>query len=470
VAGDLDTYGHGGGGARLNYVAGIPLSVGSALVALDLLFGADVGSFSRGFTAPNGEKVDSSFTKGSVVGGGDVRIHPPVLGNRLFLTAGVRGSVGGFATAPSTSVSLPPSCTPGDFGQQECEPNAGPKVGNAGTQGLINPKAGSARGASGAALGVEVPVAVGARVLEGGWGSVDLKGGAKFVFNALIPNDGHGISYPSVGGFGEVSVRLGGADALAPKAAPAAPPPPAPKPADKDGDGVPDADDLCPDVPGTKENNGCPAYTASVTDASDSAMPGGRFSVSMDVSAKSDVIVQFKDAGGTLTNAGSASVEKGKSGSEFSAPSKLSSGKYKLVVTMKDPATKSEKVEVKDIVIVEKVDASLAGSFAPGQPPTIQNAKVSGLSKLEGVTYTIEGFDKDNKSVGTLNSDKNWTLGDKRGTRIPLASPEKKGFRKEINYVVTLKNKDGHPIWTGSFEVGESAKPKPWKAPKKSGS
>jgi len=37
-------------------------------------------------------------------------------------------------------------------------------------------------------------------------------------------------------------------------------PPPAPKVAlkDTDGDGVPDIDDLCPDVPGPKENRGCP--------------------------------------------------------------------------------------------------------------------------------------------------------------------------------------------------------------------
>lgn len=42
-----------------------------------------------------------------------------------------------------------------------------------------------------------------------------------------------------------------------------APPPPAPTAPkvalkDSDGDGVPDIDDLCPDVPGVKENRGCP--------------------------------------------------------------------------------------------------------------------------------------------------------------------------------------------------------------------
>ena len=41
------------------------------------------------------------------------------------------------------------------------------------------------------------------------------------------------------------------------------PPPPPPKVAlkDTDGDGVPDIDDLCPDVPGPKENRGCPLNT-----------------------------------------------------------------------------------------------------------------------------------------------------------------------------------------------------------------
>jgi OOP family OmpA-OmpF porin len=41
------------------------------------------------------------------------------------------------------------------------------------------------------------------------------------------------------------------------------PEPVAPKVAlkDADGDGVPDIDDLCPDVPGPKENHGCPVFT-----------------------------------------------------------------------------------------------------------------------------------------------------------------------------------------------------------------
>ena len=47
------------------------------------------------------------------------------------------------------------------------------------------------------------------------------------------------------------------------KEAPPPPPPPQIKVAlkDTDGDGVPDIDDLCPDVPGPKENRGCPLNT-----------------------------------------------------------------------------------------------------------------------------------------------------------------------------------------------------------------
>jgi outer membrane protein OmpA-like peptidoglycan-associated protein len=48
-----------------------------------------------------------------------------------------------------------------------------------------------------------------------------------------------------------------------PPPAPPPPPPPPPKPADRDGDGIPDAEDACPDVPGVRtdnpKTNGCPS-------------------------------------------------------------------------------------------------------------------------------------------------------------------------------------------------------------------
>lgn len=44
------------------------------------------------------------------------------------------------------------------------------------------------------------------------------------------------------------------------RAAPAASPAVAASEPDRDGDGVPDKDDLCPDVAGPKSNNGCPVY------------------------------------------------------------------------------------------------------------------------------------------------------------------------------------------------------------------
>ena len=55
-----------------------------------------------------------------------------------------------------------------------------------------------------------------------------------------------------------------GAREMAPAADPAAGEPPiaplvrVPRPNDRDGDGIPDADDACPDQPGPRENHGCP--------------------------------------------------------------------------------------------------------------------------------------------------------------------------------------------------------------------
>ena len=43
--------------------------------------------------------------------------------------------------------------------------------------------------------------------------------------------------------------------------APVAAPGPAVKAVDSDGDGIPDVDDLCPDVPGTPERKGCPLFS-----------------------------------------------------------------------------------------------------------------------------------------------------------------------------------------------------------------
>jgi hypothetical protein len=188
-----------------------------------------------------------------------------------------------------------------------------------------------------------------------------------------------------------------------------------------------------------------------------------KFLVGVSVSTASKVSVKFKDEAGALTNSNSHLVEEGNSKSEFNVPADLKSGKYKLLITFEDMVTHVKKVEEKEIVIVENVTADLPGSFAPGQPPTIQNVKVNGMEKLEGLTYVIEGFDKDKKSVGTLDStsiakgDKSWTLGEKLGTRVPLTAPGTKGFQKDINYVVTLKNKEGHVVWSGSFEIGQAA-------------
>lgn len=463
--GGLGENGHGGGGARLTYRLGLPLSDGAHKFHLDPLIGADVGHFSKSYVTPGGEDVKSAYTSGGGVIGADLRYTPPILGHRFWMSLGARFLAGGFGTADSASVSLPNTCTPGNLGRGECEPNAGPKTGNAGTAGLWNPKVGSARGTSGLFFGLDIPLTLAGRIATGSWGSADIFGGPMFSYRYLSPKDGNGFGSSGFGGFLGLALRFGGTDSTQPKpvVAPPPPPPPAPKPADKDNDGVADADDKCPDVAGVNENLGCPALIAKVVSSPAGVKAEDKFLVGLEVNTTTKVRVSFKDEKGTLNNSNSVYLDEGKSNSEFSVPAGLKSGKYKLVVTFEDMTTHVKKTEEKDIVIVENVSATLPGSFAPGQPPTIQNVKVNGMEKLEGVTYVIEGFDKDKKSIGTMDSnnvakgDRSWTLNEKTGTRIPLAAPGGKGFQKDVNYVVTLKNKEGLVVWTSSFEVGQAA-------------
>ena len=80
---------------------------------------------------------------------------------------------------------------------------------------------------------------------------------------------GLGIAPGLTRAYGEPSVRylasvewISSHEAPPPPPEPAAPPPPPPPPPDRDGDGILDADDACPDVPGVKtedpKTNGCP--------------------------------------------------------------------------------------------------------------------------------------------------------------------------------------------------------------------
>ncbi len=413
ATGDAGDVGHGETGFGPNYVLGIPLKTGEGLrLHFDGSVGPDFAGGSRDFTTPGGEPVESGYTSIAVAVGAALRLTPPILDHRLWASVGARGLVGGFGTEDSATVSLPTSCTPDAFGRGDCEPGAGSRSGNAGTQGLWNPRVHNARGTSGTLLGLDLILAVGATLARGKWGSLDLSAGPILSFRKLSPGDGDGISDdgPLAGGIIGVAARFGGADSYVPappvKVAKSVTPPPPKPPADKDGDGVPDDKDKCPDVAAAGTPDGCPVV----------ALPPP-------------------------------------------PPDKDNDG---------IPDDKDKCPEVAGVAEMEgcpAMSATLPGSFAPGQPPTVTDIRsAKGQGKLEGVTYVIEAFDADGKSAGQLVvTDKPVTLQENKGARISLKAPDvttagktKKGWQKEINYVVTLRNKEGQAIWTGSFEIGQA--------------
>jgi len=467
----IGDHGHTGNRLTLAYMPGIPLSgpskddKGKWTYTLDGILGLTFGSHSRNYMTPGGEPVESGFRTYAVTPGAHLRITPPSGDKRFYVTPGVRFHVGKFTTPDGGSVSLPPSCSPGDFGRAECEPNAGPRTGNAGTSGLWNKDLGAARETSGLLIGFDALAGLGYRIVKGGSTSIDAQGGFIYSMTHLSPSDGHGLTSSGMGGFLEVIARFGGSDAYVPQKKETPPPaavPPPPPPADKDGDGVPDAEDKCPEVKGVKENFGCLAFEAKIVEAPTSVKSTGAISLQLEVSTKSEVSVQLRGADGKLYNIGSTTIDKGKSVNDFQVPANVPAGKYKLVVTMKDANTKVEKVEERDIAVVERVEWTLPGSFAPGQPPAAQDVRVVGQTKLEGVGYVITAFDKDGKQVGESKvTDKPGNLEDKKGTRIAFKAPEINGkavgWQKEITYRVTLVNRDGNPLDTKSFEMGQAA-------------
>jgi hypothetical protein len=481
--------GHDGGGVSARYVVGIPL--GDSGLYLDPTLGFRVNHGTMTFQTPGGEEGNSSFTSFGATGGADLRLALPVL-NPFWAAVGLRFSVGGFTTPEGGTVSTPASCVPDEFGRADCEPGAGPRTGNAGTKGVYNMRVGNSREASGVALDFDIPVTVGVDVLQDEWGSLGIFGQFIPGITGLLPSDGDGFSFWRLGGGGGLVARFGGSAAEVPAAA---------KSEDKDGDGVTndkdecpgtlagqevdakgcpieeededgdgvaDSEDKCPKVAGTKESGGCPDFAASITSIPESVKPEGKLPIGVNVSADSELSVEFKDAAGKVTNTKPASVKAGESVSEFDVPASLASGKYKVVVTMTDPKTGVKKTEEKEIVIVERVTATLPGSFAPGQPPAVQDIKVVGQPKLEGVSYVIQAKDrKTNEVTESAVAEKPGTIQSGSGTKLSLQAPGGKGFKKETDYTVILKNKDGHVVWTGSFEIGEAPPPPP--APKGGG-
>lgn len=459
--------GHTGNRFTLAYMAGIPLTGGDKKwqLSLDPILGISYAGGSKDYTTPGGEGVQSGYSNILGTLGANLRITPPLGDQRFFFYPGVRFHYGKLSSNKGDTVSLPNQCTPDVFGRGECEPNAGPKTGNAGTNGLYNPELGASRETSGTAAGLGLMLGLGYQVLRGSWGSADLSAGGSYSWTKLSPDDGHGFTTRGPGLFLALAGRFGGSDAYVPEkreTPPAAAVTPPPPPADKDGDGVPDAEDKCPEVKGVKENFGCLAFEAKIIEAPTSVKSTGAISLQLEVSTKSEVSVQLRGADGKLYNIGSTTIDKGKSVNDFQVPANVPAGKYKLVVTMKDANTKVEKVEERDIAVVERVEWTLPGSFAPGQPPAAQDVRVVGQIKLEGVGYVITAFDKDGKQVGESKvADKPGNLEDKKGTRIAFKAPEINGkavgWQKEITYRVTLVNRDGNPLDTKSFEMGQAA-------------
>lgn len=491
---------HGDVRLRADYLLGVPVTKNGKITPT---LGLGIASASRDESTPGGNAFTSGFKSLEIQLGALYQYHMPFF-DRLFVAGGIMGKMGPIWTASADKVNLPGSCTPispknpsdGNFGRAECEPNAGPRQADSGTTSgtLMNYDRGSARETSGLMLGLQIPLRIGIDILRGSWGSMDLRVGPDLNVIKLMPRDGHGFSYVTPGVHGGVVARFGGVDAYVSQGVTTRP--------DQDGDGIPDGDDKCANTPArTKvdatgcaidrdndgiENdkdacpdsagvanadpklNGCPApvapaaapIEASVLSVPASVKPNQDFPLSIEVKSKNklEVSVAFVDKDGKPTNSSKSHlVRSGRGDFPFDVPSSLKAGKYKLVVTFEDPKTGVEKVEEKEIVVVESVTATLPGSFAPGQPPAVQNAKVAGIDKLEGVTYSVEGFDKDNKSVGTASGKNPVTLNEKTGQLIKLDAPGNKGFQKDITYKVTLKNKDGFDVWSGSFVVGQAA-------------
>jgi hypothetical protein len=200
---------HSGGGVRASYVPTWRLTGDSTTLHLDLPVGVEYAHDSRDYQSPGGESFNSTFDRFGLRVVPRLRLVPSFLDRRAFASIGLALGVGGFWTPPSTIVSTPPNCTPGDFGRGDC-PMAGPLSGNGGQTGVENFDQVSSRGTGGAYVSVAAPVAVGGTVARGSWGRADLTAGAEVGYMQLLPNDGHGFGMPFVNFFAGVSGTFGG--------------------------------------------------------------------------------------------------------------------------------------------------------------------------------------------------------------------------------------------------------------------
>lgn len=209
-AGGAGDRGHSGGGARIGYRGSLTLAGGEHRLTLDPSIGLEAGYRSTGFMTPGGEAGTSAFTNVGAILGADLRYAPPILEHRLWASIGARFGVGGFGTAASNTVNLPTTCTPDDLGRGECEPDAGPRTGNAGTAGLYNPSLGAARGTDGAYFYFGGRITVGGDIARGDFGSISLYGAFEPGYFHLMPSDGHAFGFPTLAGILGLSGSFGG--------------------------------------------------------------------------------------------------------------------------------------------------------------------------------------------------------------------------------------------------------------------
>ncbi|HEX5036030.1 MAG TPA: hypothetical protein VFX30_02625 [bacterium] len=380
--GGLGDNGHLMGNANLTYRLGIPLLTGNIGALLTPFLGLGIGHASSDYQTPGGEDANSAYTNIGAMFGLDFTMYPAFDKAPVFFGVGARTNIGGLMTEESTTVSTPANCEPGDFGRSECEPSAGPRTGNAGTTGLKNPDAGSSRGTNGAAIDLTFPITLGADVLRGDFGNLQLFGSFVPGISFVLPSDGHGFSYPTVGGAGGVRVNFGGNASK-------------PSVVDEDHDGIEDSKDECKGTkPGIEvDDKGCEktpegpveikgaTIDATVSAADDAQQFTVKFNPPVTGEVKSASIVDSK--GKTVTEAEVDPTKLNQTGEVTVKPkSKLAEGDYTVVINMEvdgKPAVAKAPLKVAGNFNVTDFGTSLKGTVAPGASFSVeQNMSAEG--------------------------------------------------------------------------------------------
>ncbi|HSA59290.1 MAG TPA: hypothetical protein VLJ37_06350, partial [bacterium] len=341
--------GHNGGRVRVGYQAGIPVMNGEHQLNVDLRAGLEVGHAGTEYETPGGETATSSYTYGGPSLSAALRYVTP---SPFYASIGILATIAGFGSEDGTTVSLPSSCTPGDFARGECEPGAGPRSAPGGSDGLYRPRTGSSRPTDGVLVYAGVPVTAGAEVASGEWGNVGVAGVFEPGYTRLVPSDGDGTGFLSLSGGGEVIVNVGGGAARA-----------AAVTEDKDADGVADTDDECPSEAGPADNKGCPmeklegVETIGVVSAQAPDGAGQQFLVKLDP-PRNGTITKAEIVGKDKTYGADVDPTKLSQTGELTVTpkEKLPAGKYTFRFELEENGEKKvgqAAFEVKDIAVLD---------------------------------------------------------------------------------------------------------------------